>query len=46
MLSKYSDDVYEIVDITNNKLQVMDHDKKLLLVKKSDVIIISKTISY
>jgi len=40
MLSKYSDDVYEIVDITNNKLQVMNHDKKLLLVKKSDVIII------
>jgi hypothetical protein len=40
MLSKYSDDVYEITDITNNKLQVMDHNKKILLVKKSDVIIV------
>lgn len=38
MLSKYSDNVFEITAITNNKLQIMAHDESLSIVKKSDVI--------
>ena len=38
MLSKYSDNVFEIIAITNNKLQVITNDDKMSLVKKSDVI--------